>query len=226
MKPFQENIEILNGRTLKCAQLVSVTGKSILDIGASLGWFEKYALENGCANIFAIDVDLVKLRLAKQRLKKANFIKGSALEIPFIDSSFDVVTLFDVIEHLPKGTEEKVLKEIKKVLKSDGILVVSTPNRSILSNILDPAWYFGHRHYSEMDLKRKLESAGFTVHLIEYGGGFYELIGMILFYIFKWIFGAEMPFKDWFDRQRNREYKQNHGFVSIFILSTPKGYQE
>ena len=71
--------------------------------------------------------------------------------------------MFDVIEHLPKDREEECLVGIKKILKDGGLLVISTPNNSLLSKILDPAWYFGHRHYSKNVIIGILSKVGFKV---------------------------------------------------------------
>lgn len=126
--------------------------------------------------------------------------------------------MFDVIEHVPKNTEIDCLKEINRVLKGNGNLIFSTPNDHLLSNILDPAWYFGHRHYKVSEIKHFLEESGFQVEGIEYGGSFVELISMIFLYLFK-IFGMEIPFKKYSDRLRDKEYGTDKGlkFVTLFV---------
>jgi SAM-dependent methyltransferase len=54
-------------------------------------------------------------------------IAGSALELPFRSQSLDAVMAFEVIEHLAEQTT--LLQEIRRVLRPDGVLVISTPNR-------------------------------------------------------------------------------------------------
>ena len=60
---FQENIQNrLTGRHKKSLDFVgAVRNKRFLDIGCSLGWFEKFAIENGCKEIVGIDIDKTDL---------------------------------------------------------------------------------------------------------------------------------------------------------------------
>lgn len=221
---FQENVQQrLTGRYKKSFDFVgSVRDKIILDIGCSFGWFEKFAVENGCKKIIGIDMDEKSLLNAKNQIrdKKVKFLKGSALDLSIFEKNhFDEVVMWEVLEHLPKGAEGRVLQEINRVLKSRGMLYLSTPNRTFWSCILDPAWWLvGHRHYNLVQIKKLAEKTGLEVEKVEYGGGFYELISMILLYIFKWIFKSEMPFKAWFDRKRGEEYRKSQkGFATIFL---------
>jgi predicted SAM-dependent methyltransferase len=125
--------------------------------------------------------------------------------------------MFDVIEHIPKNTEDLVLKEIKRVLKKNGKLLISTPANNF-SNFFDPAWYFGHRHYSKSKMQNIFENTGFVVEKMEIKGGFFEIFSMIIFYPFKWFFDMEIPFKNWFDKKRDEEYLKNkNGFVTLFV---------
>ena len=61
-------------------------------------------------------------------------IQADVLNIPFSDKSFDVVLLLDVFEHLSFLDQPKVLKEIHRVLKRDGYLLLSVPNLSHLAS--------------------------------------------------------------------------------------------
>lgn len=71
------------------------------------------------------------------------------MNLPFENDTFDTVCMFDVVEHLPKNTEDVVFKEISRVLKSGGKLYLSTPNNHILSVISDSAYFLiKHRHYN------------------------------------------------------------------------------
>jgi SAM-dependent methyltransferase len=57
---------------------------------------------------------------------RVKFICGDATALPFADQSFDAVTMFDVLEHIPD--HEKAIAEVKRVLRPGGFLFVSTPN--------------------------------------------------------------------------------------------------
>lgn len=218
MKKYSENIASrLTGRLKKSFQFSgNLKNKVILDIGCGIGWFEKMVIEAGCKKITGIEPTEKNLKQAKKAVPQAVFKTGSALRLSFKKNYFDLVTMFDVIEHLPKNSESQVLREIKRVLKKTGGLIISTPNSSFLSKVLDPAWYFGHRHYSLEKLKQLLEDEGLAIEKVDYGGGIWELFSMILFYVFK-SFGWEIPFKPWFEEKREKEYLGQKGFVTLFV---------
>jgi 2-polyprenyl-3-methyl-5-hydroxy-6-metoxy-1,4-benzoquinol methylase len=217
---FETNIaKRISGRHKACLEMENFENKKILDIGCSYGWFEKFVGEKA-EKIIGIDLDEKDLENAKSevKLKNVKFEKGSALNLKkFKKDYFDIVIMFDVIEHIPKNSEDLVLKEIKRVLKKNGKLLISTPANNF-SNFFDPAWYFGHRHYSKSKMQNIFENAGFIVEKMEIKGGFFEIFSMILFYPFKWFFNMEIPFKTWFDKKRDEEYLKNkNGFVTLFI---------
>ncbi len=209
----------ITGRHKKSFQFVGdVKEKVILDVGCSYGWFEKWAIENNCEKIIGIEPNVVNFKPIKESIPDAIFKKGSALSLPSVNEYFDTVVMWEVLEHLPKNTENESFKEIARVLKPGCSLFLSTPNKTLLSCALDPAWWLvGHRHYNINELKEKLEESGFEIIKIEYGGRFYELFSMILLYIFKWFFRKEMPFKTWFDKKRDTEFLDGTGFTNVFL---------
>lgn len=212
--------EPIRGRSLRCAQMLSTKGKSILDVGCSYGWLQKYCLDNGAKRALGIDTDKVKIALVGKILPKAEFKVGSAEKLEFKDDTFDEVAFFEVIEHIPLGSEEKTLREIYRVLKKGGSLSLSTPKNSFWSMVLDPAWYFGHRHYDAEKLKELLQKIGFKSIKVNFGGGFWELFGMLNLYFCKWILRRDMILKDLFERKRNEEYEASDGFVTLFIKAS------
>jgi len=220
MKKFNENIEQrLTARHKKCFKFCGdVSGKDIADIGSSFGWFEKMALVGKCKSVVGIEPKKKDFYQAKKEVPSATFKVGSALKMPFPNNSFDLVVIFDVIEHIPKNTEPRAIKEIFRILRPGGELVLSTPFDFWLSKIMDPAWYFGHRHYKEIQLARMLMDNGFKIERIEKRGRIFELISAILMYIFKWFFRREIPFKNWFETRKNLEYLTNkEGFETLYI---------
>jgi len=177
-------------------------------------------IARGCEFVVGLDTERHWVTLAQQEVAEACFIQGSALALPFQEALFDLVTLFDVVEHVPRGTERHALSEAGRVLRDGGSLVVSVPNSGLLSNLLDPArWLIGHRHYTPEQVVELLNQEGFAVDQVECRGGLAELVGMLLLYVFK-VFAREMPFKRWFDRQRDEEYLgPNHGTATIFVVA-------
>ena len=99
---------------------------------------------------FGIGLDVVKHKNCPEQKYRA-----SAENIPIKKPVFDVVTALEIIEHVNKP--EKVLKEIKRILKRNGKAIVSTPNNSFLWRIIWPVWQslFGgmwkHTHKAEFN---------------------------------------------------------------------------
>lgn len=60
--------------------------------------------------------------------ERVEFICGDATALPFHDSTFDAITMFDVLEHVPE--HDLAVTEALRVLKSGGYLLVSTPNEN------------------------------------------------------------------------------------------------
>jgi GT2 family glycosyltransferase/protein-L-isoaspartate O-methyltransferase len=212
----------MTGREEACIRLaksIKVSGKKVLDIGCSVGWFPKIATEElGVKKLVAIEPDSEKFKKARKNAPKAMIQKGVAGKLDFAKSSFDVVSMFDVIEHVPPRTEPKVFAEINKVLKKGGYLLISTPYASLVSKLTDPAWYFGHRHYSEERMTNILNKTGFEVLSVAVHGGFWEIVGMAVLYITKWIFKIPMPFEEWFDVRRRKEFVRP-GKIIMFIVA-------
>ncbi len=233
---FKNSIaERLTGRHRRSFLFVDpalVEGKDIIDIGCSYGWFEEWAIRNRCGEIIGVDTNASDLSNARAEVPKADFLEASALNLPLSDKLFDIAVMWDVLEHLPRRTEEVALQEINRVLKDKGTLFLSTPHRTFWSCMLDPAWMLvGHRHYSVKNLSSITKQSGFELEKIEYGGGFWELLSMILLYLSKWVFGREVPFKGWFESRRYKEYmpdnnRSSTGFATVFVRARKVVKQE
>ncbi len=117
---FQEHIV----RYLFAAQIIE--GKSVIDIGCGVGYGSQRLGELGAASVRAFDLSDAAIRHARQHYSHPNvqFDVGNAETFEF-DAQFDVATCFELIEHV--NHPEKVLENIKRALKPDGILVISTP---------------------------------------------------------------------------------------------------
>lgn len=211
----------MTGRLEACIRLakkIGIKNKTILDVGCSNGWFCRVALDAGAKQVYAIEPDSNKLKEAKKSAPKANIQKGVAGKLEYSKNKFDLVTLLDVIEHIPVDSEIEVLNEINRVLKPKGHLLISTPYQNLISQICDPAWYFGHRHYSKEKLEDFLIQTGFKVNFIATYGSFWEIIAMWFLYFTKWVLRIPMPFEEWFDSKRRKEY-QNNGVVTIMVIA-------
>lgn len=196
----------------------SLKGKVLVDVGSSFGWLENEVQDLGLKRTIGIEPDDKVREQAEKTVKKSVFLKGNASSIPLKSSSADVVTLFDVIEHVPKGTEVSVLLEVKRILKKGGILLLSTPYSSRV-NFLDPAWFFGHRHYSPDKVKEMLAQSGFKIIKMEVRGKVWAYLYLIWLYINKWLLGGNFPQSKWLEEKYDKDYR-GAGFHTIFLKST------
>src|SRR3989344_3079864 len=121
--------------------------KKVLDIGCWTGQLEKL-INQEAKELVGLEPDKDAVMVAKKAVSGVSFFVGTAEKLPFKNRSFDTVIFFDVIEHIPAQTELKCLKEIYRVLKPKGILILSTGYKHPIGVLFDPAfWAFGHRHY-------------------------------------------------------------------------------
>lgn len=188
---------------------------NILDIGCWTGPLE-LLFENTDAHVTGIDIEEGPLKYAAKRFPKFRFRKASVIELlPFRDGEFDIVLFFMVIEHIPKGSELTALRNINRVMKKGGKLFMNTMNSTILSNFLDPAYFFGHRHYSEKHLRELLSLSGFKIEDVRYNAGFFTTAYITTLYFFKHILKRGEP-RGIFDRLMELDYK-NRGFAEIDI---------
>lgn len=118
-----------------------VPGARWLDLGCAYGYLVAEAAAGGFA-AFGVDVSAYALARAGREAPSAGgrVLRGMANRLPFTDASFDIVSAFDVLEHLHQP--EAALAEAHRVLKPGGVLIGATP---------DPLFFAGHEdtHFSE-----------------------------------------------------------------------------
>lgn len=217
----------VSGRVLACLNLFKkfkLNGKIIIDIGSSFGWLEKeLLLVDRTVRIVGIEPDKKAVMFSNKEIKGAKFLVGDALNLPVKDGYADIATLFDVIEHVPENTENVVLSEVNRVLKSNGLLFLSTPNSNIFMNLLDPAYYFGHRHYKFEKLERLLKDNGFKILEATIKGGFWFSFYLIWLYITKRVTGNFLPRNRFLESKEASEFLSNEkGLHTHFIVVQKK----
>lgn len=136
----------------------------VLDIGCAGGAFLRAARSFGLS---AIGIEPSQWLSNYARTKHDLDVRtGTLLDHHFSDTSFDIVTLWDVIEHVPDPSVE--LKEVYRILKPKGLLVVNYPDfGSLAAKILRKKWPFllsVHLvYYTRRTIRRQLAKAGFKV---------------------------------------------------------------
>jgi ubiquinone/menaquinone biosynthesis C-methylase UbiE len=98
----------------------------LLDVGCGEGYYVRDAIEEGI-DAYGIDISTHALENALAEVQD-RITFGSITKIPFGDEEFDVMTAFDVIEHVHPKDTSNMIQEIRRVLKPDGIIIITTPS--------------------------------------------------------------------------------------------------
>ena len=196
-----------------------IKNKRLLDIGCWSGQFERLAVRS-TKDIIGLDCNEEAILFARRLVKGPTFVVGSATKLSFKNESFDVVTFFDVLEHIPASTERVCLKEIHRVLKSGGYLLLCTPYKHLLSVLLDPSfWSQGHRHYGKQELMSLFSKAGFRIVDIFTVGGIWNALSYIAEMTLKHIFKVKPRLPAWVRQKVKSEYARNAGPSGIRITA-------
>ena len=138
---------------------------NLLDIGCGAGFFLNIAKERGW-NCHGLEILPEYIKYAKENFALEN-IRCESLDEPltYDENTFDVVTLWDLIEHLRNPI--KSLKQINRVMKPGGLLVIWTPN--VKNAIVLKENWIGYKtlqhlyFFSGDSLNTMLEKAGFKI---------------------------------------------------------------
>jgi len=137
----------------------------MLSVGFGAGEIEEeIAKSNNKIEIFGIDISRAAVE-NMSCLRVGSFIQGNILKIPFKSSYFDFVLALDVLEHIPSTKTFKGYRELRRVLKSKGILIVSVPINENLEEMVkegkNPNFHL--RVYTPEILKAELGTFGFSI---------------------------------------------------------------
>lgn len=138
----------------------------LLDVGCALGFFMEAASEAGW-HATGIDISHYASTAASERTGQPVHC-GELEHAGFADKSFDVVTLWDVVEHMADPLTQ--LQECHRILTDDGLLVLSTPDiGSLVAKITGPRW-MGFKladehlfYFSLATVANLLDRAGFQI---------------------------------------------------------------
>lgn len=110
---------------------VDVKQGKILDVGAGNAWIAEHYIKKGF-EVVSMDISLVNLKKAKEKVPHPlhSCVSSDAFSLPYKDSSFDLVVASEVIEHVhdPEG----FVKELSRVVKKGGQLIITTPYKEKL----------------------------------------------------------------------------------------------
>ncbi len=122
----QRNRQLL--ADFEASTLLDLEDRRVLDIGCGTGGLGTILARRG-ACYFGADYHRHVLQFALPD-RHSSYLQCSGLDLPFPDGSFDLITAFDVIEHLVGGRswQRRFLEEIRRVLSPLGMVLLTTPN--------------------------------------------------------------------------------------------------
>ena len=177
-----------------------VAGKDVLDVACGEGYGSSY-IAKVARSVVGVDISHEAVRHASTTYKKKNlnFHKCSATDLDFDDATFDVVVSFETIEHLSQ--QAQMLAEIRRVLRPDGLLIISSPNRPVYSEESGEQNEF---HVKELDLTEFDELLKAQFPVVQYFGQ-RILMGSVI----QPLEGGQSSFRAWHDD--GKELKPNAG---------------
>ncbi len=195
----------------------------LLDIGSGDGRFVHHMAQHGW-DATGIDFSPAALEFARRIHSGGRFLQGSLDDNVFVPGQFDLITLWQVLEHI--GEPRPLLRRCHDLLQSGGLLVVAVPNIEGLSSLLTGSRWWGldvprHLvHYAPATLRESLERAGFHViqvrhHSLQYDP--YALLHSSL----DWVFTRRHFLSDFAKRRstadmNHAEYLYNLGALILF----------
>ncbi len=162
----------------------------VLDVGCAAGYFLRVMRDAG-HDVYGVEISSPIAAEAKEHLGDERVHIGpldsvdhEANQKAYAKGSFDLVTMWDVIEHVPNPQD--LLRQALEMLKPDGHLILETQNvDSRFASMLGPKWHhYKHEehiyHFNPSTIRKLLEQGGFeTVKLTSDYGGKYVSFGFI-----------------------------------------------
>jgi GT2 family glycosyltransferase/2-polyprenyl-3-methyl-5-hydroxy-6-metoxy-1,4-benzoquinol methylase/glycosyltransferase involved in cell wall biosynthesis len=171
-----------------------VKNKNVLDVASGSGFGSAFMAEVA-HTVIGVDIAHEAVAYASSTYLKSNlkFQQGSAIKLDFADASFEVVVSFETIEHLYE--QEAMLAEIRRVLRPDGILVISSPNRPIYS---EESGEHNEFHVKELDFKEFDTLLKMQFKAVEYYGQ-RIMMGSVI----QQLEGEQIAYRAWHDDGMN-----------------------
>ncbi len=132
--------------------------KTILDIGSGTGGMTKHLTKFG--SVVGLEKNNLAIKLSKTRNIK--IVGGEADNLKFPNAKFDLVTIFDVLYHKNIKDERKVIKETYRVLKTNGLLLITDSAHNFLQSSHDIETQ-GKARYSLQEMVNLVESNKFEI---------------------------------------------------------------
>ena len=159
--------------TFKICKLNGLKPNTILDFGSGIGnsipWFRKYFPDT---KLICSDISEKSIEVSQKRFPgKEEFSKISSEKIELPDESVDLIFTTCVFHHIPYEEHELWIKELKRILKKGGLLIIfeHNPFNPITKSIVKHCPFDANaKLISASKLKSKLLQIGFTKNKIAY----------------------------------------------------------
>lgn len=149
LKLFQD-ISYLSHLNIIKELLYPFKGQIILDAGCGDGRL-CYELKRENVTIIGVDYSEKAINLAKAFSPNVKFHLQDLRKLKFMEKQFDQIVLMEVIEHIPPKEVSIVIQNLSRIIKDDGILVISTPTNNI------PISDKHFQHFNKYNLREVLE---------------------------------------------------------------------
>jgi ubiquinone/menaquinone biosynthesis C-methylase UbiE len=125
-----------------------VKGKRVLDVACGSGMGTNHLLQAGALSCIGLDIDRGATDYARAMYKECTFAQCDVTQMCIGDASVDVVVSFETIEHV--NDQRAFLLECERVLRPGGVLVCSTPNRTLSRWGLENPFHFQELNVAEL----------------------------------------------------------------------------
>jgi SAM-dependent methyltransferase len=106
----------------------AVAGREVLDAACGAAYGSAILAGAGASRVVGVDLDPEALA-GRATPERVELVVGDVRKLPLEDDTFDVVVCFETIEHIEDG--DAALREFRRVLRPDGVLLLSSPNRGV-----------------------------------------------------------------------------------------------
>ena len=159
--------------------------------------------------------------MQKKSIKEKNIISFFLkLPLPFRDESFDVITFLEVIEHCDDIQNNKTIKEFYRLLKPNGILIITTPNYSSFWPVLEKIISFiGSIDYRKQHIKKfnKKKLNNFLKL-----NKFIKVESKTFIYLAPFLASISWKLAGYIEKIENKFFKTNFGFLLCGIFTKKK----
>lgn len=163
---------IYNKKINIVCELVNIKKGKLLDVGIGYGFVEQILSQNSKVKLYGIDISKYAVKQAKLKVK-GNYELGDVRNMRYRDKYFDCVLALDILEHLSNKDLGLALKEVGRVMKSNGQLIISVP---INESKLDAERNHHLQKFTEEKIKLLIKSNNYkiqkTVSMSAFSNGF------------------------------------------------------